>query len=603
MKKFVLISCLLLLFGKTLAQSCNCPEADKIKKESKFLITDYLNFSKSSNTFCKAKVFELIGEVYLENQSFDTCEIYFKKAEEKYFETKCGEGVLIKLYKNWAQLYYTKSEFANAQEYTLKYRSAAEKANNIFEIASSLTMIAQLFNQTNQAEKGIVFTRQATGYLEKIKDTTEKMSILFQLSKRFLWHYQDTKVEPSLDSSEMFSNKLLLIAKATNSNRFITKAFNNLQGVAYEKSNYTKALQLIDSGSLYTDPNNYSDKATNYFDKSDLLIEFKNYKEADRFADSALYYYKLLGNLVFVADVYQLKSRIARLSGDYKTGYELNEEAETITDSLRSVEKSAKVAELEKKYNQAKNEITIKELSLQRKVYFLVAIAGLLGLASFAFYLRQQRLKSKQKIMQAEERLNRARINPHFFFNALSSLQLYALEEKDGKNLAINISKFSSLMRETLESTYKDYVTIEQEIDFLKEYLELQQIRFPQKFTYEIDTDNKLDSHEILVPSMILQPFVENSIEHGFTGINYAGHLDILFSQNEKDLNITITDNGKGLSTTPKENTEHISRASQIMKDRIYLMNIKLKTKASFSIDNNKDKGVVVKINIPLIKK
>ena len=103
---------------------------------------------------------------------------------------------------------------------------------------------------------------------------------------------------------------------------------------------------------------------------------------------------------------------------------------------------------------------------------------------------------------------------------------------------------------------------------------------------------------------MIMQPFVENSIEHGFAGIEYKGQVEILFDQAPGELLIRISDNGKGLHTGPKENNEHISRASQIIRDRIYLLNVKLRTKASFSIDNNSHgKGVTVLIRLPLLYK
>lgn len=206
--------------------------------------------------------------------------------------------------------------------------------------------------------------------------------------------------------------------------------------------------------------------------------------------------------------------------------------------------------------------------------------------------------------MEAEQRLNRARMNPHFFFNALSSLQAFALQGNDGKSMASNLSKFSHIMRETLESTYKEYVTIEQETDFLKEYLELQKMRFPQKFNYEVSVAADLEPDDILIPSMILQPFVENSIEHGFTGIDHPGEVSVIFKKEAGNLFINIVDNGKGLGNAAKENSEHISRASQIIKDRIYLLNIRLKTRAGFSIDNNPDgNGVMVKINLPLLYK
>ena len=103
---------------------------------------------------------------------------------------------------------------------------------------------------------------------------------------------------------------------------------------------------------------------------------------------------------------------------------------------------------------------------------------------------------------------------------------------------------------------------------------------------------------------MILQPFIENSIEHGFSGIDYAGHVDIKFGKHHHELMIEVIDNGKGMNTSAKEQTDHISRAGQIIKDRIYLLNIKLKTKAGFSIDNNKDgMGTIIKIHLPLLFK
>jgi len=99
---------------------------------------------------------------------------------------------------------------------------------------------------------------------------------------------------------------------------------------------------------------------------------------------------------------------------------------------------------------------------------------------------------------------------------------------------------------------------------------------------------------------MILQPFIENSIEHGFLGLDYPGNIVVDFQKIKGNLSISIIDNGKGLAAITKENNEHVSRASQIIKDRIYLLNIKLKTKASFSINNNgNEKGVTVLITLP----
>ncbi|MBL0358643.1 MAG: histidine kinase [Chitinophagaceae bacterium] len=481
---------------------------------------------------------------------------------------------------------------------------SAEAAGNVYAQAQCNTMIAQLFNQTNQAEKGIVYARKAVVLLDRITDMNEKISILFALSKRYLWHYQDTKTVTSLDSSEMFSRMQIEIAKKLGNRKSFSKAYNNLQGVEFERGNLQKALKLLDSSFEYLDKTRFGDVRLCYSDKADILLQLKKFDDAERLADSALHYDSLIGNNAFIAETYALLSKIAKEKGDFKKAFTFNELAAAITDSIRTVEKSEAVNELEKKYNQAKNQNTIKDLDKKKQLYLFLAIAGLLAATTIGFFLRQQSLKHKKNILETEQRLNRARMNPHFFFNALTTLQKFALRENDGQAMASNLSKFSNIMRETLESTYKEYVTIEQEIEFLNEYLEVQKIRFPQTFSYEVAADKELDIDELQIPAMIIQPFVENSIEHGFVGVDYPGKITVIFTTQNKELLIQITDNGKGLVTSAKENNEHISRASQIIKDRIYLLNIKLKTRAGFSIDNNSSgNGVVVKIHLPLLYK
>lgn len=601
---FIFVSCCNFSFS----QDCNCPE--KITEQNEQVaqpavkINEARRLITSENSICQAWGLEWLAFALIDQNQLDSAEVYLQKSESLLHKNSCGDSSFLLIHKYYARLYYTKGDFAKAQEYSFLYLRSAETANNFYEQANSYTMIAQLFNQTNRAEQGIIYTRKAIPLLNKITEPEKFTDICFKLSKRYLWHYQDTKITSSLDSSTLYSLKQIEVARKANMRSSLASAYNNLEGVAWEKEEYDKALLLLDSSFMYTDADQPDNLAVNYFDRADLLIEVRRYDEAKKNADSAFYYYEISGNKPYLADTYELMARIAKEKGDFKNAYLLKEQARNISDSIRSADAIKKVAELEKKYNQAKNEKTIKELAQQKRIYILLAAAGLFALIGLIFFIRQQSLKNKQKILETEQRLNRARMNPHFFFNALSSLQSYALEGNDGKSIASNLSKFSHIMRETLESTYKEYVTVEQEADFLNEYLELQKLRFPQKFSYEISLSKNIEPDDTLIPSMILQPFAENSIEHGFTGIDYPGHISISFDKKETSLVITITDNGKGLIQGLKENSEHISRASQIIKDRIYLLNIKLKTKASFAIDNNKNgKGVTVLIRLPLLYK
>jgi LytS/YehU family sensor histidine kinase len=359
----------------------------------------------------------------------------------------------------------------------------------------------------------------------------------------------------------------------------------------------------LDSALKYTDADSYYDLRIIYYDKADNLIRLHQYKAAQVCADSVLSLDKLVNNKANFVDAYSLMSRIAVENGDYKKAFEYKELEKNINDSIIGVERSASVAELEEKYNQANNEKIIVDLAKQKQLYLLLAITALLFVVIITLFLRQQSLKNKKEILEAEQRLNRARMNPHFLFNSLTALQKIALSNSNGISLATNLSKFSNIMRATLESTYKEYTTIEQEIEFLQEYLDVQKNRFSTEFIYDIIAGDNVEINELLIPPMLIQPFIENSIEHGFNNIADTPKIIIEFAIVNSDLQISITDNGKGF-TQSDSNKTHISRATQIIKERLYLLNLKQKTKARFFVDNNKnEKGVTAKIYLPVFYK
>jgi sensor histidine kinase YesM len=217
-------------------------------------------------------------------------------------------------------------------------------------------------------------------------------------------------------------------------------------------------------------------------------------------------------------------------------------------------------------------------------------------------FFRQKVLKNKQTQLETEQRLNRARMNPHFFFNTLSALQTSALKEKDPLKLADLLSKYSRIMRSTLESTYEDLVSVEDEEQYLLLYLQLQQYRCNDSFTFSIAIDEQIERSEVLLPGMILQPFVENAIEHGFAGIERGGKIDISFGMQNAALVITITDNGAGIADSGSHK-EHKSRATEITRDRLSLLNKKHKSHATFAITSNSGKpGTTVTLTLPLLK-
>lgn len=596
---------------------CNCPEFIELKnkkRNTEIYNTDEALLKLQGSEFkgCTPRYNEWLAEKMITKKDFDSAKYYLQKTSDYYKSAGCDDQVYSNYYKLLAAIHHHLGDYTASAEICYKLLAITEKSGDKYDKASCLLLLANSFDRMKQSAKGIEYARQAAPLIEQLTLPYEKASLLSELASRYLWSYQDTKIESFIDTAEFYTRAQLEIGRKEGFISIIGKGYNKMNGYAHERNDFSNALKYVDSSIyLFEKAGNRTQLATSYGDKADILMEMKNYKEARRYADSCLSLHLQNKNPELIANSYALLYQISNNAENYKDAVWAMNEYLTINDSLTAVEKSNKINELEKKYNQAKNETTIKELDKKKQFYFFLAIAGLLTALAIGFFLRQQSLKHKKNILETEQRLNRARMNPHFFFNALTALQKFALKENDGQAMASNLSKFSNIMRETLESTYKEYVTVEQEMEFLNEYLEVQKIRFPQSFSYSVTADTELEVDDTLIPAMIIQPFVENSIEHGFIGIDYPGNISIHFSNEKKEIKIEIKDNGKGLSTTAKESlpagetgNEHISRASQIIKDRIYLLNIKLKTKAGFSIDNNSTgQGVLVKINLPLLHK
>ena len=596
--------------------ACGCKEGEQLRgpiglyfnsgrlDSAEFYIKKFLAFKEPG---CKINFQGAMAQIALAKKDYNAARIFLNTEEKLLKENGCNPGVYVRHYSTLAKLYQELNLFDSVVTTCLKGAEAAKAADDFYGLSRAYSDIAAVFSQMDQNDQAIFYEHQSINAAKKQNKVPALVAtVQTRLSTEYLTVFNKTGNRMFADSAALFAKEALDTASKYKDLLTYLEANDALASHAIATGDYKAAVQFAEV-IISTSP-----RAVHLFDrltyagfskKSDGLYKLNDFMGAERNADSALVYAQAFNPQMMVG-AYERIYLSAKATNNTGKSFAAYEKMVSLRDSLFSLEKNKAFSELEKKYNQAKNEKTIRELAQQRKIYLLLALAGLFGLALLAFFIRQQALKSKQKIMETEQRLNRARINPHFFFNALTSLQTFALQGNDGKSIAGNLSRFSHIMRETLESTYKEYVTIEQETDFLNEYLELQKIRFPQKFTYEINTDKKIEPDELLIPAMILQPFVENSIEHGFTGIDYAGHISISFDIEGNDLKIEILDNGKGLQVIAKEGTAHISRASQIITDRIYLLNMKLKSKAAYRIDDNKnEKGVTVSIKLPLLYK
>lgn len=595
--KFRILSSLLFVFFKASANDCGC---EPLKKDPSLSPGLLIGMPEKP---CRAEASLQLASFHLKQKNFDSAKWYLQNTGRLYKELNCPESDWLTAYELWSSLHFQQAEYQQALDFSFKALPLLRQTGNREKEADVLLGISQIFGRMGQTGKGIEYARNSVPLIMKLTATAGKTDLLNKAGSRYYFFFQDNKDKSLLDSATFFFQSALQTARSLRYTRGMQTSYNKMNSLAYQQKDYALALRYIDSSIALSIPGEVSNTlATSYGDKGNILLKLGRFREAAVWADSCLYYYKKIGFPPLIANASSLVAEIADSLCDYPKAYQALYFEKKITDSLNTAEKASAVAEVEKKYNQARNEKTIRELHQQKQIYLLMAAAGLLLAGVIAFFFRQQSLRQKQKILETEQRLNRARMNPHFFFNALTAMQRFAMKENNGMALASSLSKFSHIMRETLESTYKDYVTVKQEMEFLREYLEIQKLRFPELFSYALMVDGEMDKEEVLIPSMILQPFIENSIEHGFAGIGYPGEIRVDFRLQGREVLVEIRDNGKGLPEPGARASEHISRASQIIRDRIYLLNIKLKCKAAFSIDNQKNgPGVQVTIRLPLI--
>ncbi|WP_118976764.1 sensor histidine kinase [Taibaiella koreensis] len=220
-----------------------------------------------------------------------------------------------------------------------------------------------------------------------------------------------------------------------------------------------------------------------------------------------------------------------------------------------------------------KIEKSILETAWFRMIAALITVLSIVLVVRYTIRLSHRketnRIKIDYKIKSLEQMALRAQMNPHFIFNCLNSMQQYILVG-DVKKANFYLSKFSELVRETLNNASRIYISLEEELSYLTKYIDLERLQLSNTFDYEIEVDPELDQKKIMVPNMVLQPYVENAIKHGLSRVTAHGRLRVRFGllREQQILECIVEDNGPGI--------EHVSSNSKspLRKDRSKGMSI-----------------------------
>ncbi len=210
------------------------------------------------------------------------------------------------------------------------------------------------------------------------------------------------------------------------------------------------------------------------------------------------------------------------------------------------------------------------------------------------------RLRLQNSLLDMERKALRLQMNPHFIFNALDSISSFIFKN-DPKQAVRYLNNFAKLMRLTLESSMEHLHPVETEVSILKNYLELEKLRFKGKFEYEIEVDEEID-YDVGIPPMLIQPHVENAILHGLKPMAEGGFLKISFCLDEEFLICRVEDNGIGREKAKEmpQRKDHRSMATQINEDRLRLLKISMNEEIEMKIEDLKDPtGTRVEIKLP----
>jgi hypothetical protein len=223
--------------------------------------------------------------------------------------------------------------------------------------------------------------------------------------------------------------------------------------------------------------------------------------------------------------------------------------------------------------------------------------------------LKQEAAELSRKLMETNMKAINFQLNPHFIFNCVHTVE-YLLGQSKVKESMACLRKFSNLIRMMLEGMSKKEIPLDRELEILRLYMDLEKMRHTHDFSYSIETDSRIDPVTTMVPPLILQPFVENSIKHGFVQDGKEYHIRIRLQAEEGKLYCEITDNGVGFSAKKDQMSvsgfKKESLGLKLTEDRLRLINQMTSLEYSWSIgdmndEENNTTGTIVSLQLPYI--
>ena len=581
---------------------------------SKFNIDEARTYYDSSLGYYKslddlsgqAGIINLLGILFGKSNQYDSAFMKFSQAYE--IAKPLQDSILLTMiYTNFGLVYFHWGDYEQAMKY---YEQSLEinKALNLNEgLEKNYYNLGKIANEWDKPRLALDYFQKATAILHADDNEKAISNVYIDIGNSY------NKLDLN-DSALYYYNLANNLSKKYNLLRQESIILGNI-GNHYRNSGdfkvafdyYQKAYNLIKH------TKDKKRKSQNLQAIGDLYIQMEQYDSAYVWLTKALRLTEELNYLEQKSTCYLNLYKLFKKKKDFDTANEYYLKYSHVKDSLYNKNSQRQFAKFEARYNSEKQaskihvlekEKEIKDLELKRQelqIKFLIIFAILILIVGLLLFNRNKlRQKNEMHRMElhyqaVEQRLLRAQMNPHFIFNSLNAIQSF-IGENNPEIASRFLAKFGNLIRYNLESTRSAFVPLEQEIAALKNNLDLEKIRFNDRFDYTFTIDPDIDPKQLYVPPLLIQPFIENAILHGLANKPKKGLITIDFNKGINSVKATITDNGIGRKKAEEEKKlkpkEKKSLGTQLIKERLKLFHRQGYHNATLDIiDLHDDKG------------
>lgn len=531
-----------------------------------------------------------------------------------------------------------KGEYAKAEEYLKKARDIYAKRNKKKETANANRGIAKVQESQNKTQDAIVSYESASQIAtdkvaerinyndaERLKNSTPEQKSDYILSNIDLLEKEGKKEETAEAYQQMAKNSIdrndakgavenykKALENVKHKPEEAIKIKSEIAKVYASENEFDKAIEI--NKKLINEAREKNDSETQILQMQELATVYFKQQDAEKGISVLKNAYELAiqnGKTLLAKNSLEqlIKEYNAKGNGDKSIELYENffENFETLIKSDNSLVDSKVFQVTEDRIKHLEKERALKDELISKKNTFNYFLLGsvLLMILLFVFIVKAlYSIKTKNKKIALQSL--RREMNPHFIFNSLNSVNQFISENNE---LEANkyLTSYSNLMRNMMENSNKDFVSLNNEVEQLKKYLDLEHLRFNEKFDYEIIIDEALDGDAVFVPNMLLQPHLENAIWHGLRYKEGKGFLKLDFKLKNNLIKVTIDDNGIGLKKSQELKTTnqkvHESRGVTNTRERISLLNELYKKNITLEISEKEspETGTRVEINFPLI--